>query len=79
MIYADIAAAFILCQSYFAGSSVMCDAIPGGRCHYEWTDPRCVNVESQYYAPGGPGDVARNAERYDHARAKQELDILLSH
>jgi hypothetical protein len=75
---ADVAAAMMLCQSYFAGFSAMCDAIAGGRCHFQWTVPECFQVESQYYAPGGPADQAASNSSLAAAKAREELRTLLS-
>jgi hypothetical protein len=75
---ADIAAAMMLCLSYFAGTSVMCDATIGGRCHWEWTVPECSRIEAQYYAPGGPADQAEAGTAEAASKARDTLRELMS-
>ena len=76
MTLADIAAAYMVCQSYLAGPMVTCDAIVGGRCHYEWVDARCADVEEKYYRYGlaPPSGILRRPE----AEGRRQLDELLA-
>lgn len=71
---ADVAAAFMLCQSYFTTGYAICD----WHCQYQWTDPRCEQVEKLYYSPGMPGNPTDDQTKAKLEEARKTLEELLA-
>lgn len=73
---ADLELALFACQTQFAGNTLYCDAIVGGKCHFTYSLPACYKIERLWNAPDGPA-VRLQAMSAEESSKQREADRLL--